>query len=261
MTDLYEVPRLYDLMCPMLADGEPELAWWRGVCRDAGATAEAGAVLELGAGSGRLAIPLARGGLRVTALDRAPAMVARGRAAAEAAGVDVTWAEGDMTGFDLGRRFDAVLLALNTLLHLHTAAEHAALFAAIHRHLAPTGRLAVAVTSPDPRTLGRGPLHRLQMTDGPIDDPVEGAPLTIEETIAYDHATQCTRGHFRFSYPGRTDAVVVPVDLRMLYPVELLALLDHHGFDVVARHGDWHGAPFTSASLQQLVVARPRPAR
>ena len=256
MTGLYDAPRLYDLMCPMRGEGDGERAWWRGVCAEAGAAGEQGRVLELGAGSGRLAIPLARGGLRVTALDRSPAMVARGRAQAEAAGVDVTWTLADMTAFDLGHPVDAVVLALNTLLHLHTRAEHEALFAGIHRHLSPGGRLALSVTSPDPRTLGRGPLHRLAMTDGPVDDPVERAPLTIEETIAYDHASQCTRGSFRFSYPGRTDRLVVPVDLRMLYPAELEALLHHHGFAVVARHGDWQGTPFTSASLQQNVVAR-----
>lgn len=254
MTGLYDVPRLYDLLCPMLAEGEPELAWWRRACDEGGA----GRVLELGAGSGRLAIPLARGGLEVTALDRSPAMLARGRANAAAAGVDVTWVEADMTSFELGQRFEAIVLALNTLLHLHTRAEHAALFAAVRRHLAPRGVLAFSVTSPDPATLARGPLHRLAMTHGPVDDPVEGAPLTVEETIAYDHASQCTRGAFRFSYPGRRDFLVVPVDLRMIYPVELEALLDHHGLDVVARHGAWDGSPFTSASLAQNLLCRAR---
>ena len=259
MTGLYDVPRLYDLLCPALAEGDDELSWWRGACAEAGATADRGAVLELGAGSGRVAIPLARGGLRVTALDRSPTMLARGRDHAAAAGVDLEWTLGDMTGFDLGRRFDAVLIALNTLLHLHTRAEQAALFACVHRHLAPAGRLAFSITSPDPRTLGRGPLHRVPMTDEPIDDPVEGAPLTIDETIAYDHASQCTRGAFRFSYPGRPDFLVVPVDLRMIYPAELEALVAHHGFDIVARHGDWDGRPFTSASLLQNLICRPRP--
>ena len=254
MTGLYDVPRLYDLMCPMLAEGEAELGWWRGACREGGA----GAVLELGAGSGRLAVPLARGGLQVTALDRSPAMIARGREAARAAQVEVAWIEGDMTSFDLGRRFDAIVLALNTLLHLHTRAEHAALFAADRRHLAPAGVLAFSVTSPEPATLARARFHRLSMTEGPVDDPLEGAPLTVDETIAYDHASQCTRGAFRFSYPDRTDFLVVPVDLRMIYPAELELLVEHHGFDLVARHGDWDGSPFTSASLAQHVVARPR---
>ena len=259
MTGLYDVPRLYDLMCPPLGGGDAELAWWRGVCRDAGASREGGEVLELGAGTGRLAIALARGGLRVTALDRSAAMLGRGEARAAEAGVDIDWVQADMTAFALGRRFDAVLVAFNTLLHLHTRAEHAAFFAAVGRHLRPGGVLALSVTSPDPRTLGRGPFHRLSMTDRPVDDPVEGAPLTIEETIRYDHATQCTRGAFHFSYPGRTDALVVPVDLRMLYPAELEALLHHHGFDLVARHGDWDGAPFTGDSLLQNLVCRPRP--
>ncbi|HVV87037.1 MAG TPA: class I SAM-dependent methyltransferase, partial [Kofleriaceae bacterium] len=212
----------------------------------------------LGAGSGRLAVPLARGGLRVTALDRSPPMLTRGRAAAAAAGVDVEWVEADMTAFDLGRRFEAVLLAFNTLLHLHTRPKQEALFAAVHRHLAPGGLFALSIVSPDPATLARAPDHRLLVTDGPVDDPVEGAPLTAEETIHYDHATQCNLGVFRFSYPGRPDAVVVPVDLRMIYPAELEALLHYNGFELVARHGDWDGSWFTSASLHQHVICRAR---
>lgn len=256
--NLYDLPRLYDLMCPRLADDEPELGWWRRACALGGASAAGGLVLELGAGTGRLAIALARAGLRVTALERAPAMLARGRAHAEAAGVALTWVEGDMTALALDRRFEAILLPFNTLMHLHTAGEHAALFAGIHAHLAPGGVLALSVTSPDPRTLGRAPDHRLRVA-GPIDDPVEGTPLYVDETIAYDHASQCTRGAFRFSYPGRVDAVVAAVDLRMFYPEELLLLLAHHGLDVVARHGDWDDSPFTSASLSQHVICRAAP--
>lgn len=254
MTGLYDVPRLYDLMCPMLAEGDAELTWWRGAC------GEGAAVLELGAGTGRVAIPLARGGLDVTALDRSAAMIGHGQARAAEAGVTLTWAEGDMTAFELPRRFDAIVIALNTLLHLHTRVEHEALFAAVRRHLAPGGRLALSVLSPDPRTLSRPPSHWLELSDGLIDDP-EGGRFAVQESIDYDHATQRTRGWFRFHYPGRDEAVVVPVDLRMIYPAELEALVHHHGFEIVERHGDWDGAPFTSASLVQNLIVQPRAGR
>lgn len=258
MTSLYDVPRLYDLMSPMLVEGDPELAWWRAVARESGAAGADGALLELGAGTGRVAIPLARGGLRVTALDASPTMLERGRASATEAGVTVDWRHGDMTALALDRRFDAVILPYNTLLHLHTRAEHEALFASVARHLTPDGFFAFSVSNPDLPTLARGRDHRLAMTGGPVDDPAEGAPLTVEETIAYDHASQCTRGVFHFSYPGRRDALVVPVDLRMLYPAELEAMVHHQGFELVARHGDWQGRPFTSASPLQNLVCRPR---
>ena len=259
MTGLYDVPRLYDLISPSLAGDDPELAWWRDACALGGATAGHGEVLELGAGSGRVAVPLAQAGLRVTALDLSPAMIARGRERAEAAGVAgaITWIEGDMTAFELGRRFEAILVAYNTFLHLHTRAQHAATFAAIRRHLAPGGVLALSVVSPDPHTLGRGPYHRLVVAP-PVLDPVEGAVLTVEETIQYDHATQCTLGQFHFTYPGRPDFLVVPVDLRMIYPAELEALVDCHGFDIVRRHGDWDGSQFDSQSLIQNLACRAR---
>ncbi len=254
-SSLYDAPRLYDLMSPMLTEGEAELAWWREVAREAGA--EAGGVLELGAGTGRVAIPLARGGLSVTAVDRSPSMLARGRERAATAGVTIEWIDAEMTRLALGRRFAAVLLPYNTLLHLHTRIEHEALFAAVARHLTPDGRFGFSVVNPDLPTLARRRDHRLAIT-APVYDPVAGAPLSVEETIDYDHAGQRTRGVFHFSYPGRPDFLHTEVDLRMLFPAELEALVHLLGFELVARHGDWQGGAFTSASPVQNVICRPR---
>jgi len=267
---LYDLPWLYDALCPPLEPGDPELAWWLDVC--AGATT----VLELGAGTGRLAVPLARAGLAVTALEPSAAMRAAGQDKARAAHVAVRWIDGDMRDMrdmrdmhdmrasiddpvaDPPARFDRIVVAFNTFLHLHTRDDHRRFFASARRCLTPCGRLALSVVSPDPETLGRRPGHRLRMHAHEIVDARTGVRLTIDETVRWDHAAQCTRGHLHVSEPSRRDVLVVPLDLRMVFPQELALLLEHEGFDVHVLHGDFEGRAFGGASRWQNVVCAPR---
>ena len=73
-------------------------------------------VLELGAGGGRIATPLAEHGCRVTAVDSSEAMLAAGESRMRAAGVDVV--RGDMRCLSLGEKFDLIVLGLSTFQHL-----------------------------------------------------------------------------------------------------------------------------------------------
>jgi ubiquinone/menaquinone biosynthesis C-methylase UbiE len=101
------------------------------------------AVLELGCGTGRVTIPMAQVGADVTGLDSSPAMLDIARAKAQQAGVAVTWVEGDMANFELGRMFGLVTIPFRSFLHLVTDEEHRECLAAIHRHLVPGGQVAL----------------------------------------------------------------------------------------------------------------------
>jgi len=249
---LYDQPRLYDLLCPRLREGDAELDFWRRVC------GRARTVLELGCGTGRLAIPLALAGLEVTGLDASEAMLEVGRDAAARAHAPVRFVAGDMATFTLDERFDAVLVALNSLLHLHTRVALEGCLAAVRAHLTPGGVFALSVLSPDPRTLARHRQHRLPLTTEPIADPEAGKPLMVEETVDYDRASQRTRGRLHFSYPDARDFFVGDADLRVLWPLELEALLHHAGFEILSVTGDFEGTPFDSRSLLQNAVCRVR---
>jgi len=253
-SELYRVPLLYDALCPMLTADDPELAWWRWACGTVGATR----VLELGAGTGRVAIPLAEGGLEVTALDASEAMLARGRARAAARGADLRWVRADLRDFDLGETFDAVLVPFNTLCHLHEREAIEAALARIAAHLAPGGVLALAVFAPDARSLARSPAQRVRLTPEPLIELESGRVFLVDETVDYDPISQTTGARLHFVEPGAGDFLVVSADLRALYPAELEALLHYNGFEGVARHGDWDGSALDAASPLQLTVARPR---
>jgi SAM-dependent methyltransferase len=114
-----------------------------------------GPILELAAGSGRIAIALAVAGHEVVGVDLDPAMLGRARAAWDRAGRrtgrrrigSLELVEADLLEVQLGARFGLVVLALNSLLLLGTAERQQAALAAMARHLRPDGR-AAPTTSP-----------------------------------------------------------------------------------------------------------------
>ncbi|MGI8778834.1 MAG: class I SAM-dependent methyltransferase [Solirubrobacteraceae bacterium] len=114
-----------------------------GLWRELAAAAD-GPVLEVGAGTGRVALELARAGHDVTALDCEPALLEALSARARAAGLTVATAVADAGEFALGRHFALVIVPMQTIQLLP---ERAGLLAATHRQLEPGGLLAVAITA------------------------------------------------------------------------------------------------------------------
>jgi SAM-dependent methyltransferase len=112
-------------------------------------------VLELGSGTGHKLIPIASDGHPCTGLELSPDMLAEARRKADERGVEVEWVQGDMRKFDLGRTFDLVFLAANSLLHLHEAEDLVDCFRSVRKHLAPGARLVFDVFNPSVRMLAQ----------------------------------------------------------------------------------------------------------
>ena len=111
-------------------------------------TALAQRVLELGAGSGRIAVPLAEAGRHVTAFDSSPSMLAIGEPRMRGAGVDVRTA--DMRCLTLIGEFDRVVFALSTFQHLLRRSDQIAALRTARQHLAAHGQLIIDWTAPRP---------------------------------------------------------------------------------------------------------------
>src|SRR5690348_14921229 len=107
-----------------------------------------GPVLELGVGTGRIAVPVAAAGIEVVGIDTSAGMLEVARERAELAGVSVDLRQGDMRDPPVDGTFPLVAIPFRSLLHMETEADRRAALRAVARHLAPAGRLVFDVFAP-----------------------------------------------------------------------------------------------------------------
>lgn len=208
--------------------------------------ADAESVLELGAGNGRVAVPLARTGLRVVCLEISNGLAKHLRAAA--VGLDIEVFEADMAAFELARRFKVVYSVRSTFFQLGSQDRQIRCLQVAERHLAPEGRLVLDCFVPDLQLLQRGSEVTLQ---GCSDDAVELRACSVdsvEQRISYREIRLAS------SAPTR----VLPVEQRYCWPSELDLMARLAGLELESRAADFRGAVFSSTCRRHVSVYRRR---
>jgi SAM-dependent methyltransferase len=244
MGGLYEDAELYDLVAP------PDAAMERFYIEAAGGQGRR--VLDLACGSGRFTMPLAASGAIVTGGDLSAVMLARARTVAAERALAIEFIQLDLRQFDLGRTFDAVVIAANSLMHLHTLEDFSRAVASIRRHLAPSGRLVFDVFVPSARLLSL-PIGERQLLGRFVHSQM--GEVTVEETVAYDPIRQVSRAEWYWSTGTQPDFHQTQLDLRQIYPQELPLLLERGGLKLEARWGDFDGGALTAQSWRQVCIA------
>lgn len=107
-----------------------------------------GPVLELGAGTGRLTVPIARRGVEIVGLELSEKMLEKGQAKLGADLPQAQMVQGDMRTFSLNRQFGLILIPFNALMHLYTLSDQQKALENIARHLLPGGSLVFDVYVP-----------------------------------------------------------------------------------------------------------------
>ena len=241
----YSDARLYDRLFP---GSEPAINFYR-----AEADRQGGSVLELGCGTGHKLIPIASDGHPCTGLELSSDMLTEAQRKADERALAVEWVQGDMRDFDLGRTFDLVVIAANSLLHLHEAADLVSCFRSVRAHLAAGARFIFDVFNPDVRLLADADGVRRTRDVLSFVDPDRGN-VRVDVAETYDAAAQVTRGTWHFSTDVEPDFVVAPLGIRSIFPRELPLLLSLGGLQLVERFGDWSGRPFAVDTPLQLCI-------
>jgi SAM-dependent methyltransferase len=243
---IYFDGRHYDALWPGL-NRQNELAFYRRLMEHYGEP-----VLELGCGTGQLTLALAEAGIDVTGIDVAAPMLERARQKAEERRLSVEWVQGDCRDFTLERRFGLVFFPANALLHLLHWRDLEACFARVKAHLKPGGAFAFEIFNPSLAMLTRDAERCYPV--GSYPDPEGRGLVSITENNVYDTATQINHIRWYYSIEGHSEETTATLDLRMLFPQEIEALLYANGFNLRARYGDYDETPFTSPSSRQLIV-------
>ena len=203
------------------------------------ALAAEGAALELGIGTGRIALPLAARGIRVCGIDLSEAMVARLRAKPGGAELDV--AIGDFATTRVEGTFSLAYLVFNTIMNLTTQDEQVACFQNVAAHLEPGGWFVIEVEIPQ--------LQRLPPGETVRPFSVTPSHLGFDE---YDVAAQGLISHHYRVADGSFEAHSVP--FRYVWPAELDLMARLAGLTLRERWSGWHREPFTSDSTKHVSV-------
>jgi SAM-dependent methyltransferase len=220
-------------------------------------------VLELGTGTGRVLLPLIEAGHEVTGLDLSPAMLQLARAKVRervATGDRIRLVEGDMTAFDLGRRFALALVPARAFQHLITPEGQRAALTCIHRHLVPGGHLVLDLFDPIFENLFGA--QKQAAFNREVRD--ESSGHLVRRTVVARHVDALNQVlteqlcFERFNAAGDLIASGgTSWSLRWTLRQEMAYLLELCGFAVIEQYSDFNGSP-PVYGREQLWIASAR---
>jgi SAM-dependent methyltransferase len=204
--------------------------------------AGAGPALELGIGTGRLALPLRESGIDVHGIELSADMVAQLRAAPGGDAIGVTMGDFSTVAVDGGSgTFALAYLVRNTIMNLTSQDEQVACFRNVAAHLRPGGRFVVEVLVPALRRL-------------PPGDTVRPSSLTPTHLVfdEYEVVSQGLVSHHFWMRETGVETFSAP--FRYVWPSELDLMARLAGMTLRERYEDWTGTPFASESENHISV-------
>jgi len=244
MADPYEVTaRYYDPAYTRLRDRSGDIEFYRTLARECG-----GPLLELGCGTGRVLLPIARDGVECTGLDASPAMLEA--LAGKAPPPTLRTVVADMHDFHRGERFALVFAAFRGFQHLYTVDEQLSCLRCVSEHLRPGAPFAFDVFSPS--------YERLARADGSEIEDVrfEVGGEEVVRTVALRHEAQSQSLRVRMRYRRAGGEEVEELRLRYFFRYELEHLLVRAGFGNLTFYGGFDRRPFDHVSGETIVIAK-----
>ena len=200
-----------------------------------------GPVLELGIGTGRLALPLAARGLAVQGIDASPAMVAKLRTKPGGEAIPVVM--GDFADVPVDGRFALIFVAFNTFFALLSQEAQVRCFAAVAARLAASGVFVIQAFAPD---LGRYDRGQRVGVNG-----IDGSRVVLEASV---HDAVAQRVHSLQITLSDQGVRTYPVEIRYAWPSELDLMARLAGLTLRHRWGGWDRQPFTADSRIHVSV-------
>jgi SAM-dependent methyltransferase len=230
---------VYDDWYRYLGAGEPEVPLLAEL-------ASGGRVLELGVGTGRVALPLAARGIEVHGIDASPAMVERLRAKPGGDAIAVTI--GDMADVDVDGAFRLVFVVFNTFFMLDTQAAQVRCMRNVASRLEPGGRFLVHAFVPD--------VSRFRDDQQLSVRSVDGDMVRLDASVYDPQLQRVDSTQMRITESGIR---LVHARLRFAYPSELDLMAQLAGLELESRWGSFGREPFTAGSAFHVSVYRRPP--
>jgi SAM-dependent methyltransferase len=212
-----------------------------------------GPILELGIGTGRLALPILQAGIPLVGLDSSSEMLREAQKRLSGFGKLCHLVRGDYTHFHFQQKFALIFSGFNSLHHLFTAEKLLELLHCAQQHLTDDGFFAFDILNPSPDRLlteDNTPYLRERFFDERTAQACE-----IWETYKYNQEQQIKTSHWQYRWADGSRKEHT-LSHRIYFPQELQTLLDAGGFQLVQYLGDFDGSSFSAVSPKQIVVCK-----
>ena len=240
--DIYSDPELYDAAHRWKTNDIEFIA--------NAATKFGGPVLEMAAGTGRLALPIIEQGINYTGIELSSifAKFARKKLAKFRDLAQVL--EGDMRKIDLDLQFQFIFIGFNSIFHLLKNEDVASFFSCVYSHLLDDGLFLIDTFVPHPIFLYRAQQKYYVME---FDWP-SGEHCIVNETNHYDPDSQINHIHWYFNTSGKHETDEYQFDMHMIFPDTMDRLLSEAGFVIKDKYGDYDKTPFGPESHLQIYL-------
>ena len=252
---LYEDAQLYD---DQNSDVTEDLTFWTTIAETYGDLGKP--ILELGAGSGRVSLPLCDLGYSLIGIDVSEPMLNLARSKYELLTNPergaCSFITADIRTYSHSEPLPLIIFPYNSISHLTTPADLEAFFLKLNQNLLPNGRFVFTVFVPLPAFLSRDPNGLYPV--GSFKSSLSQKQIELFESMTYDKTTQVNHITWYFFEDDKDEPYITHLSLRMFYPQELTYLLYYYGFEIEHRYGDYDLSAFDKESVVQCVVARKR---
>tara|TARA_B100001029_G_scaffold179232_1_gene188035 strand:+ start:6585 stop:7265 length:681 start_codon:yes stop_codon:yes gene_type:complete len=220
---------------------------WKFLCKNSSGED----ILELACGTGRVSIPLIKEGFNLTGVELSKSFCDYISAKALNYGINNrNFIHGDMSAFNLSKKFDTIIIAYNSFLHLLTNEQAEACLRCAKKHLKPAGKFYIDIYMPSPLHYYR-PKNLRYPTIEYFDSQMK-EEVTIEETNNYDPDNEINQLTWYYSSNSKKDFLISKFSTRMYWPDTMNRMLIEAGFKILHLWGDYDLNPFGEESTLQI---------
>jgi SAM-dependent methyltransferase len=219
-----------------------------------------GKILELGCGSGRALLPLAREGYDITGVDSSAAMLelAQQQVREERLTARCHLVQQDIAALDLKQKFRLAFIALGSFAHILTRQAQKQVLAGIRAHLSPGATFIVDISNADARYMEDLSGQILHQGTWQEENGEYYTHFVSPASATQQHLLELTHFYDRYKQGGMVQRTVVTTSLYLFERAEIELLLEQAGFAVKAVHGDYGLGPFFLESPRMICIAEAR---
>ena len=207
-------------------------------------------ILELCSGSGRLTIPLAKEGLKITGVDNSKTMLEEAKIKTKNEKLEISFILADIRNLDLTKKFDLIFIPFNSIHHLYDNQDLFDTIKVVEKHLKDNGLFIFDCYNPNIQYITEAEKGKNKIAEYTTSD---NRKVIIEQTMKYESKTQINRIEWHYFINDAFHSVQ-NLDMRMYYPQELDSYLKFSRFTILHKFGNFDEEKFNSKSDKQIFV-------